>query len=79
MYFKSTYKYFLCFLFLMTGALGAAEQVIKNHGSYLSREWKDLDAGELVLEEGDHTLELRAVKMPGVKMPDIKAVFFDRL
>ena len=58
---------------------GAAEQVIKSQGAYLSREWKDLDAGELELEKGAHTLELRAVKMPGVKMPDIKAVIFERL
>jgi hypothetical protein len=58
---------------------GAAEQVIKNQGAYLSREWKDLDAGELVLEQGTHSLELRAVKMPGIKMPDIKAVIFERL
>jgi hypothetical protein len=57
----------------------AAEQVIKNQGAYLSREWKDLDAGELILEKGTHSLELRAVKMPGAKMPDIKAVIFERL
>ncbi len=57
----------------------AAEQVIKNHGSYLSREWKDLDAGELVLEKGTHSLELRVVKKPGVEMPDIKALIFERL
>lgn len=58
---------------------GAAEQVIKNQGAYLSREWRDLDAGELVLAEGTHSLELRAVKMPGVEMPNIKALIFERL
>jgi arylsulfatase A-like enzyme len=58
---------------------GAAEQVIKTQGAYLSREWRDLDAGELVLSEGTHSLELRAVKMPGVEMPNIKALIFERL
>ena len=58
---------------------GAAEQVIKTQGAYLSREWRDLDAGELVLAEGTHSLELRAVKMPGVEMPNIKALIFERL
>jgi arylsulfatase A len=58
---------------------GAAEQVIKNQGAYLSRDWKDLDAGELVLEQGTHSLELRVVKKAGLEMPDIKAVFFERL
>ena len=58
---------------------GAAEQVIKNQGAYLSREWRDLDAGELVLPEGTHSLELRAIKMPGVEMPNIKALIFERL
>ena len=58
---------------------GAAEQVIKNQGAYLSRDWKDLDAGELALEQGTHSLELRLVKKAGVEMPDIKAVFFERL
>jgi arylsulfatase A len=58
---------------------GAAEQVIKTQGAYLSREWRDLDAGELVLADGTHSLELRAVKMPGVEMPNIKALIFERL
>ena len=58
---------------------GAAEQVIKTHGAYLSRDWKDLDGGELVLEEGTHSLELRVVEKPGVEMPDIKALIFERL
>jgi hypothetical protein len=57
----------------------AAEQVIRNHGSFLSREWKDMDAGELVLEKGTHSLELRVVKKPGMEMPDIKALIFERL
>lgn len=57
----------------------AAEQVIKNQGAYLSREWKDMDAGELVLEKGTHSLELRAVKKPGMEMPHIKAVIFEKL
>ena len=63
----------------MSAPHGAAEQVIKNQGAYLSRDWKDLDAGELVLEQGTHSLELRVVKKAGVEMPDIKAVFFERL
>lgn len=58
---------------------GAAEQVIKTQGAYLSREWRDLDAGELVLAEGTHSLELKAVKMPGMEMPNIKALIFERL
>lgn len=57
----------------------AAEQVIKNHGAYLSRDWKDLEAGELILEPGTHTLELRALRKPGSEMPDIKALIFERL
>jgi hypothetical protein len=57
----------------------APERVIKNYGAYLSREWKDLDAGELALEEGSHSLELRVVKKPGGEMPDIKALIFERL
>ena len=63
----------------MSAPHGAAEQVIKTQGAYLSREWRDLDAGELVLAEGTHSLELRAVKMPGVEMPNIKALIFQRL
>ena len=56
----------------------APERAIKNYGAYLSREWKDLDAGELALEKGKHSLELKVVKKPGVEMPDIKALIFER-
>ena len=56
----------------------APERAIKNYGAYLSRQWKDLDAGELALEKGKHSLELKVVKKPGVEMPDIKALIFER-
>jgi hypothetical protein len=31
------------------------------------------------LEEGTHSLELRVVEKPGVEVPDIKALIFERL
>ena len=45
----------------------------------LTENQKDLDAGELVLEKGTHSLELRVAKKPGVEMPEIKALIFERL
>ena len=38
-----------------------------------------MDAGELTPEEGSHALELRVVKKPGMEMPNIKALIFERL
>ncbi|WP_153559374.1 sulfatase-like hydrolase/transferase [Roseimaritima sediminicola] len=57
----------------------APERVPKSPNAYLSRQWKESDAGVVSLEEGRHRLELQAAKKPAAEMPEIKALIFERV
>ena len=57
----------------------AAEQGAKEPGWYLSREWKEWEAGTLALEKGKHLLQLRVKSKTGKEMADIKSVMLRKI
>lgn len=62
----------------VSAAYPASEQGPKGPGGYLSREWKDIDAGVVSFDKGETVLRLAVKQMNGGRMPAVKGVFLER-